>query len=178
MRLSLVTLAGTLALAACGSPDPDTDGDGKISMEEAQASMEASGAVRPQPGQYRASVELLEFDAPGAPPNAKEMMQGMFQRTFEYCLTPEEAEKGFEEMAKTSQNGDCSFETFEADGNDMDAVMVCSGTGMGEMRVTLDGTGNETSSEMTMSMQGDFAGQGEGSMTMQTKHERIGDCPS
>lgn len=178
MRAPLVTLAATLALAACGSPDPDTDGDGKISMEEAQASLEASGAVKPQPGQYRASVELLDFQAPGAPPNATEMMQGMFQRTFEYCLSPEEAERGFEEMAKTSQNGDCSFETFEADGNDIDAVMVCTGGGMGEMRVTLDGSGDETSSEMTMSMQGDFSGEGEGSMTMTTKHERIGDCPA
>ena len=172
------TLAASLVLTACGSSDPDTDGDGTISMEEAQASMEASGAVKPQPGQYRASVELVDFQVPGAPPNAKDMMQGMFQRSFEYCLTPEDAENGFEEMARSSQDGDCSFESFEANGNDIDAVMVCSGTGMGNMRVTLDGSGSETSSVMTMSMQGNMGGQGEGSMTMRTRHERIGDCPA
>lgn len=178
MRASVTALVATLALAACGSPDPDTDGDGKISMEEAQASMEASGAVKPQPGQYRASVELLDFEAPGAPPEAKQMLSGMMQRTFEYCLTPEEAEKGFEEMARSSQSGDCSFEKFDADGNDIDAVMLCTGGGMGEMRVTMDGSGSETASEMTMTMEGNMAGQGQGTMTMRTSHERIGDCAS
>lgn len=179
MRAPLIALATSLALAACGNPDPDTDGDGKISMAEAQASMEASGAVKPKPGQYRASVELVDFEAAGAPPEAKEALKGMMQRNFEYCLTPEEAEKGFEEMAKTSQNGDCSFEKFDADGNDIDAVMLCSGGGgMGEMRVKMTGSGSETSSEMTMAMEGNMPGQGKGTLTMKTSHERIGDCAS
>lgn len=178
MRTALFTAAASLALVACGNADPDTDGDGTISMEEAQASLEASGAVKPQAGQYNASVELLEFEAPGAPPQALDMMRGMIARDFEYCLTQEQADKGFEEMARSSQDGDCSFEKFDVDGGDFDAVMICSNRGDGSIRMAMEGTGTETSSDMTMTMTGDIGGMGEGRMVMRTKHERIGDCAS
>ena len=175
MRKFVLSFA-LVALASCGNPDPDADGDGSISMDEAQAEMERSGAVKPQAGQYRATVELVELEADNAPPQAVDMMKQMMSRSFEYCLTQEDADRGFEQMARESQDDSCTFDRFDVDGGDIDAVMNCQGDGGETMRMTMTGTGTETSSDMTMMMQGNIPGQGEGSMTMRTQHERIGDC--
>ena len=178
MRRILLATAASLALAACGGADADADGDGSVSMDEAQAELERSGAVKPEPGQYRARMELVDFEAEGAPPQIVEMMKSNMANTFEYCLTQEDADKGFEEMARTSQDDNCSFEKFEADGGDIDAVMTCQGGEMGNARMTMQGTGGRTQSEMTMTMEGQLPGAGTGKMTMKTSHERIGDCPA
>ncbi len=177
MRFIVATLTA-IALAGCGSPDPDSDGDGTISMDEAQAEIERSGAVTPRAGQYRATVELVDLEADNAPPQAVDMMKQMMSRSFEYCLTQEEADKGFEQMARESQDDSCTFDRFEVDGGDIDAVMNCQGEAGETMRMTMTGTGTETTSDMTMRMEGNIPGQGEGSMTMRSQHERIGDCSS
>lgn len=179
MRKFLVLAAASGLLAACGggADDADADGDGKITMAEA-ADKARDATIRPKPGQYRATMEVVDFEVPGAPPQAKDMMKQMMGRSFEYCLSQEDADKGFEEMAKESQDGNCSFEKFDIDGGKMDAVMVCSGDKGEPIRMTMDGMGTETSSKMTMTMDGAIPGYGAGKMIMKTSHQRIGDCPS
>ena len=173
----LTILMAVPLLAACGSGATDADGDGTISMEEAAREAE-SGGIKPEPGQYRSTVELVSVDIPNAPPQVIEMMKGsMSGQSSEYCLTAEEAEKGFERMARESNNGDCAFESFDVDGGDIDAVMVCNQQG-NELRMTLDGTGARTSSQMRMTMEGEVPGMGRMTMAMNANHERIGDCAS
>ncbi|GMM92751.1 DUF3617 domain-containing protein [Qipengyuania sp. MTN3-11] len=171
----LATIMVLPMLAACGNGASDADGDGTISMEEAAREAE-SGGIKPDPGQYRSTVELVSVDIPNAPPQVVEMMKNsMNGESSEYCLTAEEAEQGFERMARESSEGDCSFERFDADGGDIDAVMVCNQQG-GQLRMTMEGTGTRTSSQMRMTMEGDMPGMGEMSMTLTADHERIGDC--
>ena len=175
MRNLLFVSAAALGLAACGGgTSADADGDGEITS--AELADKASEMVKPQPGQYRASTELVDLEAPGAPPEAVEMMRGVLSNSFEYCLTKEEAERGFEDMARQSQDENCTFEKFDVDGGAIDAVMTCAGGDQGNMRMTMQGTGGRTSSEMTMTMEGNIPGQGEGKMVMKTNHERIGEC--
>lgn len=175
MRMFVLSCAA-LALSACGDPGPDTDADGTISMDEAQAEIERSDALKPQAGQYRATMELVELEAENAPPQAVDMMKQMMSRSFEYCLTQEEADRGFEQMARESQDDSCTFDRFDVEGGDIDAIMNCEGEGGETMRMTMSGTGTETTSDMTMKMEGNIPGQGEGRITMRTQHERIGDC--
>jgi hypothetical protein len=104
-------------------------------------------------------------------------MEGMIEQTAEYCLTAEEAAKGYERMAQQSQDGDCTFERFDVDGGTIDAAMSCPVQGGGSMNMTIEGTGRETSSDFTMRMEGDMGGSAPGSMTIKAQHERIGDCP-
>ena len=66
-------LAAAILLAACGGGETDADGDGELSADEVAA--EAEGMVQPRPGQYRTTLELVEFDAPGMPDSAKQQMQ-------------------------------------------------------------------------------------------------------
>ncbi|MEZ5681847.1 MAG: DUF3617 domain-containing protein [Erythrobacter sp.] len=178
MRRYILLAATTAALAACGSPDADADGDGEISMAEAAES--AKDMVKPEPGKYRATVEMVDVEIPGAPKEVQDMMKRMISvgaQTHEYCLTSEDAEKGFEEMARQSQdNDDCSFEKFEAAGGKIDAIMNCERQGEGIARMTMQGTGTATSSEMTMTMDAKAPDGKTMKMTMKSNQERIGDC--
>ena len=178
MRHLVLLSAATIALAACGSPDADADGDGEISMSEAAEI--SKDMVKPEPGKYRATVEMVDVEVPGAPKEVQDMMKQMISvgaQTHEYCLTKEAADKGFEEIARQSQkNDDCSFEKFEADGGSIDAVMTCSQPGQGTARMTMKGTGSATASEMTMTMDAQAPDGNTMKMTMKSNQERIGDC--
>lgn len=167
-----------LALAACGSEESEPASGESLSGEE--VAERARGAVQPEPGQYRVSMKVLEVDIPGAPESAVDMMKGMMEsETHEYCLTPEDVEKGYEEIAKQSQqDGDCSFKRFDVDGGDLDAEMVCEVEGQGAMTMAMEGSMTPTRSVMEMAMTGNMAGMGDSTIRMQATHERVGDCES
>lgn len=167
-----------MVLAGCGSAD---EGEGSnsesISMADAAQRARDSG-MKPKPGQYRVTMELLELDVPGAPEGAKEMMRGMMGgQSHEYCLKQEDVDKGFEEMARQSQeNKDCTFERFDMSGGAFDGRMVCNVPGQGRMTIAMHGEGTPTSSTMETRMEGDFSGMGPSTIRMRASHERIGDC--
>ncbi|MFZ9396777.1 MAG: DUF3617 domain-containing protein [Erythrobacter sp.] len=179
MRRSAIFAATCLvSLAACGSdPASDAESGGVVTSEE-MAERVAAADIKPQAGQYRSTVEVLEFTLPGAPKEVNEVMRSnMAKRTSEYCLTQEEADRGFEKMARQSQQGsDCTVEKFDVAGGDIEARMTCAVPGQGKMTMTMSGTGSATGSDMEMTMKGDFAGQGEATIRMKVSNERIGDC--
>ncbi|ALE16126.1 hypothetical protein AMC99_00823 [Altererythrobacter epoxidivorans] len=180
MRAPLFLMPLTaLALAACGEEASDVSPDEgeAISVEEAVKRAEGA-AIKPEPGQYRVSMEVLEIDIPGAPPQAAAMMRDMMgSQSHEYCLKPEDVEKGFEETVRQSQkDSNCTFSKFDVDGSSIDAKMTCTGEGQGTMTMELQGEGSPTRSVMEMTMQGNMTGMGDSTIRMKTTHERIGDC--
>ena len=181
MRRILITATLCTALAACGNPSADADGDGKITMEEAAA--KAESMVQPQPGKYRATSELVSLEVPDAPKEVQDMMRKMMDRgpqTSEYCLSKEDASKGFQEMVRQSQASgtDCSFEKFDGEGTEIDAIMVCKNPGEGTARMTMQGTGGETSSDMTITMDAQGPNGKSMKMVMKNTQKRVGDCDS
>jgi hypothetical protein len=174
-RLVLVAAAAALMAGCSGSGDADADGSGEVSLKEAAKQAEAEG-LKPQPGLYKVVVTMTGIDIPGMPPEMKGHGAGM-TRTEEYCLTQEQVDKGFEEVMKRGQNGECSYESFDVAGGKMDAVMVCK-TPEGSARMTMTGDVTPTSSEFNATMAMKFAGAPEGTMTFTGKHERVGDCPA
>lgn len=173
-----VLLFASLALAACGSDAPEPADSGEtVSMDEVMARAEAN-AMKPQAGQYSVSMDVLEVDIPGAPKEAVDMMRGMMAgQSHSYCLTQEDVDKGWEEMARQSQeNSDCKFQRFDVDGGDFDAQMICDAGGQGTMTMTMKGKGTPTSSEMDMTMKGNMTGMGESTIRMKATHTRTGDC--
>jgi hypothetical protein len=174
---TIAAMTLSMALAACSGGEEEAGSGETISNEE--VAERAREAVRPEPGLYRSTVELLEVDLPGAPEGMADMMKramGESNTANEYCLTQEQVDEGFEEMARNSQNGDCSFERFDADGGKIDAVMNCKAPDGNTARMTMQGTGGPTSSEMTMTMASEVPGMGTANMRMKATHERIGDC--
>ena len=175
-----VALSSALILAACGggAVDADADGDGEVTAEEAQAAAaQVSDEVKPQAGKYRATMNFVNAELPGAPPEMVEMMGSAMQnQETEFCLTQEEAEKGFGEAMRESQDDSCSISQLTLNGGSMDMAMTCTEEGMGEVNIALTGTVTPTSSDLTMVTEGTFGPMGEGKVEMNVKQERIGDC--
>lgn len=176
MRYFMAPALASLALAACGGgSSADADADGTVSTDEVVSKVEAEG-IRPQPGQYKAVITMTGIDVPGMPAEMAGHGGGMTTTT-EYCLTEEEVAKGFEEMMKRGQNGECSYESFNLDGGKFDGVMVCN-TSEGNARMTMNGTATPTTSDFTASMAMNIEGAGDATMNFAAKHERVGDCPA
>lgn len=179
MRIQLIALAAlALPLAACGSDDSvaQVDSGDSISMKEVAERAQDSG-MKPEPGEYSVKMEVLEVNMPGAPAGMADMMSKMMAgQTHKYCLTQEDVDKGFEKMARQSQDGDCTFQRFDVNGGDFDGQMTCNKTGQGMMTMTMNGHGTPTRSEMDMTMKGNFTGMGNSTIHMKATHERIGDC--
>jgi Protein of unknown function (DUF3617) len=176
MRRMIVMATVAALVAGCsGGEDADADSNGEVSLKEAAKQAEAEG-IMPEPGLYRATVTMTGINIPGMPPEMAGHGAGMVT-TSEDCLTKEEVAKGFEELIKQGQNGECSYERFSADGGDIDAVLVCK-TPEGNARMEMTGTATPISSDITATMAMNFDGAGEGTMTFTAKNERIGDCPA
>lgn len=179
MRFALAAPLAVLALAACG----DEPSEPKTAEEVAAA---AEGLTKPEPGRYVSSAEMIEFSVPGLPPEQAEqlkgMMSGMGSEENTYCLTPEEAEGGFEEavrkMGQGSQGMKCEFNKFDASGSDLDAELACTGPEGASATMQMEGTMEAQSSEMTMAMTQKAPGipGGEMSMKMRVKSRRVGEC--
>lgn len=177
MRINLVLpLAGALLLAGCGSSD-----SGPKTPEQA-AKEAAANLEKPEPGKYRSTVKVLEFDIPGLPPQQadqmKEMMSGQKSQSHEFCLTKEDVDKGYEEMMKKSSEGNCTFDRFHAGSNTLDAQMTCDmGEGMKAVMM-MNGTTSSTGSKIVMDI--DHASPqipgGKMHTKMEVTNERIGDC--
>ena len=180
MKNFVVVGACALTLAACGggSVDADADGDGTVtSAEMSEAVAEAGSELKPEPGKYELTMELLKVEAPGAPEQMAQMMGSMMNRTDEFCLTPEMAEQGFAENFKENQNEGCKVDAFTLEGGNMDMKMSCSDEeGMGDMQIAMQGEVSPTASDMTMEMDGNIPQLGRIQMAMSYKQRRIGDC--
>lgn len=180
MKHTFLPAIAALSLAACGGSggDADADGDGEVTAEEAQAVVDRSGQIKPEPGKYRATMTFVNADIPGAPPEMASMIGDSMTNTSEFCLTPEMAEQGFGEAMKGNQNDNCTISQFNIDGNEMDMAMSCDDPNAGQMEMTMNGTISPTSSDITMISKGVFGEMGEAEIEMNVKQERIGDCDS
>lgn len=174
-RITLIAAALPVLLAACSGGNADADGNGEVSMKEAAKEAQSQG-MKPQPGLYKTTVTMAGIDIPGMPPEMADHGAGM-TTTVEDCLTQEEVDKGFEELVKQGQNGECSYERFNLAGGTIDAVLVCKAEGR-QTRIAMNGTTTPTSADLTATMAMDFDGAGEGTMSFTAKHQRIGDCPA
>lgn len=186
MRLIHTTpLAAAILLAACGGSggDADSNKDGTVSSAEVVA--EAAGAIKPQPGQYRTTYQLLEFNVPGMPEAMKQRMKAQMgganevAKPITYCLTPEQsAANGAEQMAKNMAEGNCTVSRFDVSGGTISAEMQCAAPNGASSHVVMDGQMTTTSSTMTMTNETDMQGLGKVQMKSRVTSERIGDCPA
>jgi len=175
-------LAAAVLLAACGG-DADTNDDGTLSNEEVAA--EAAGAIKPQPGLYRTSYEVLEFNVPGVPDSMKQQMQAQMgstpgmSGTSTSCLTREQVDaNGAEQMAKNMARGNCTVARFDVSGGALSSEMTCTAAGGTTSHVVMEGQITPTSTTMTMTNEMDMVGMGKMQTKVRATSERIGDCPA
>lgn len=154
-RLVLIALA----LAGCGgqSTKDSAAKTGEInvtnaSVAEVQAQTRAAGAaMRFDPGQWRTTIEVLEADIPGLPPQmAGAMKKQMLQKsTVSSCMTPEQAAKPNEDLF-AGKAGNCRFDRFTMKDGTVDAAMTCAGdaSGAGAAKILMTGTFDKTHFQM------------------------------
>lgn len=177
--LTVAAPAALLALAACGE-----EPSGPRTAEEVIA--ESKALTKPEPGRYVSSAEMLEFSVPGLPEEQagqlRGMMSGMGSEESSYCLTAEEAERGFEDavrkMGEGSQGMKCEFERFDAAGSKLDAELACTGPQGMNATMKMDGTMEAEESQMTMEMvqKAPMIPGGEMRMKMRVQSRRVGAC--
>ena len=179
MKHSIGIAALAFALTACGGAvtDADADGDGEVTTEEVSAAIEASGKkLKPVAGKYKTSITVTKVDVPGAPPQMAEMMGSAMNQENEFCLTPEQAEKGFEDSLKQGRDDTCKISTFTLDGDQVDMKMSCNDPASGPVTVAMTGQVGETSSDLQMTVNGKIPQMGDMEMVMSFTQTRIGDC--
>ncbi len=179
MHRSLAAVA-VLALAACG-------GEARKPVTADEVIAEAGELEKPRPGQYRTEVELIEFSVPGLPAAQAEQLKGMMggvsAEGTAFCLTEQEAGKGFEDSIRKMTEGTggmkCEFADFDVDGGKIDAALSCSGQQGLSAEIALAGTAGAESSAMRMTMvqKAAMIPGGEIRMEMTMNSRRVGDCP-
>ena len=177
--LALPALAA-FALSACSGAGDEASGEG-ISAEDAAEA--ASEVARPTPGQYKSTIELIDFQVPGMPQQQVDMVKGMMTGAMaegnEFCLTREEADKGWQTMVDEMAEAKCTYQKFETSGNSIDVEATCMGENNQAGTLKLTGTTGATSSSMTMEMEqavADLPGEGKVRMKMKVDSLRTGDC--
>jgi hypothetical protein len=167
MRLIMVS-ALALAFAACGSADGSGDGrsDGEIQMKA---------------GKWSNTMVVEKFELPGAPPEVAGMLQGMIgqEQTTETCMTQDQVDKGWEEQAKNSMQGQaCETDSFDADGGSLNGKVTCKAENGGGATMTIEG--DYAAEQMNMTMTAEISDPsmpgGSGTMVMKMSGKRIGDC--
>ena len=126
-------------------------------MPEDQLREEAALLTKPKPGLYRSNVSLKEFSADGFSPQdasrVKDRFLSLEKEETTLCLSPEEAEDGFDKFIEQIGPGNCSVERFETSAEFINAAMVCSGEGGVDSRISVQGRGSEEQSRITLEIQ-------------------------
>lgn len=124
-----------------------------------------------QPGMWESSVTVQSIDMPGAPPQMAAMMKGKTTKQ-SYCITPEQAKQGPQEMLK--QNPSCRFTKYSMLGGRISTEMSCQQNG-GTMTARANGSYSPTSFNITSSAT--MTGRMSMKMTSTSTGRRIGACP-
>ena len=152
---------------------------GGCSNDKAESSDKAE-TVKREAGSWKNTITLEKFDVPGAPPEMKDMMQGMMTAAskMEVCLTPEMAAKEniAESMAKSQANNDCTFSKQNIAGGKFDVAAVCKDGSGQTLNLTMVGTSTATKTDVKMTVDGKGPTGGAMNMVMAISSERTSDC--
>ena len=178
MKHAAVLLTCVLTLTACNR-EPEVDARNASVEDVAEQVAEAGDSeIIVRPGKWESRVQIEEFELPGAPPEARTAMRGMYDRAMvsESCLTAEDAKRPKEDFF-AGKNKDCRYDHFTMGNGKIDAVMKCTGEGMAQT-MAMQGTYSPDAYQMRMSMKADAGAGPPGgmTMTMRVDAKRVGEC--
>lgn len=141
----------------------------------------AAASNAPRPGRYRVTMQVKAVRFPGMTERVARQASTLFGGTgqvSEFCLTTEQAKLGREAFFRRQVQGDCRYDRFTAEGDKLDAVLVCqTGKGM-SARSELTGSFTPTASQVAIRTTSEVPGSPGGGMVMDAEvvTERMGDC--
>lgn len=180
MIRTIVLLACAASLAGCDR-EPAVDARNASVEEVAEQVRDAAGGSElfVRPGKWRSEVTIEEVSMPGLPPEMAERMKAMVAqnqtRSFESCLTEEEARRPKEEFFAGKSNA-CRYDHFTMDGGKIDAKMRCEQQGVTQV-MQMAGTYAPDSYRMRMSTSTEGGPAGSAlTMRMRVDSKRVGQC--
>ena len=93
-----------------------------------------------------------------------------------FCVTPEDAAKGAEELVKKTAQGNCTTARFDVTGGTISTEMRCTGPDGVTTRVVTDGQVTATGSTTTQTQDLELPGVGTAQVKTRLITERVGDC--
>ena len=181
MRTGMTVVA--LALLAACNRSPSIEARNASRADVANKIAAAGGAESfVRPGKWATTVSIDEMAVPGMPPEAAARIKSMNAkgRTFETCLTPEQAKKPTAEMFNGNSDR-CRYDHFTMGGGKIDMVMRCTGEGQGSavsQVMAMTGSYSPDSYHMAMDSKTESGAAGKGPMTMKMHLDanRLGEC--
>jgi hypothetical protein len=138
--------------------------------------------VKPLPGLYRSTTILTAFGLPGAAPRTSDMMRDKFEQVMpqarEFCLTPAAAARGFQNVVRQSEEGDCAFERFVANAEHLSARMNCRSEDQLQSIISVEGTAAPDRSHVDIKIvqSGPSIPGGRETISLEVDNRRVGDC--
>jgi hypothetical protein len=175
MRSCIILLACSALLAGCDKADVDMK---NASVGEVAREMGKRGDERfVNPGRWEQKATLVSIEAPGMPPEAKEMMgRAMGQaQVHDVCLTPEQAKSPREDFF-TGADKNCRYEHFKWGGGKIDLKLNCDHPNAKQTMVL---AGDYEPDNYTMTMTATNEGTGPAQqmvMKMRVDARRVGEC--
>lgn len=179
----VVAGAAALMLVGCGSGGNKGESATEKPPTAEQAKEAAARLNRPQPGEYRQTVEITRFEIPGMTEEHAAQFRTMLAKVpaSTYCLTEADADKGFKDMLDNLPgDNQCSYSRFDVDNGRLDARMECRNTSGATAKATMAGRIGPQGSEVNLDMEQTMPHMGDRKtlMSMHMKTTRLGDCDS
>ena len=137
-------------------------------------SMPAAAQAQVAPGQWQMTYNVTSMDLPGAPPQMAQMMKSRMAqgaKTMTYCITPEQAKQGPQEMLKQSPS--CRFTRYSMQGGTISTEMTCAQNG-GSM--TVKSNGRYTADSFAVTSNAVMTGGMNMRMASTSSGKRVGPC--
>jgi hypothetical protein len=167
-----------IMLAACDSSPGVSADNAKPSEVAAKMKAAAGKGSFVRPGKWEQTVTLLNIEAPGMPPEARQYMQKAMDKAqvHNVCLTKEQAEKPREDFFAGADKN-CTYEHFDWAGGKIDIKLVCKHE-QATTTMNMSGTYSPDNYVLTMTNRNEGAGETAANMvmTMKVDARRVGDC--
>jgi hypothetical protein len=166
---TILTLAVAIALTGCSKEKEAPAGEKSSGTGDVTAA-----TIGLKPGQYEATVEMLELSIPGMPAGmGKEMAKRASAPKVTYCVTAKDAAQSVKDMIGKAQTGTCEFKKYDISGGHIATEMACKNPTGSDGTIKTEGTitsdGMETTGEI------DFP---EMKAKTRSTFKRVGDCPA
>lgn len=165
-----------MLLAACGN-EPDIEMENASVSEVAKEVRKAGTDTFVNPGKWQQTASLLEIEAPGMPPEARQMMQKAMDRVqvHEVCLTPDQAKSPKEDFFAGADKN-CRYEHFNWGDGKIDLKLNCKHP-QATQTMAMIGSYSPDAYTMTMTMANAGGGpQGQMTLKMKVDAKRLGAC--
>jgi len=178
-----VTGAAALMLAGCGSSANKDESTTEKAPTAEQAKEAAARLKRPQPGEYRQTVEITRFEIPGMTQESAAQFKTMLAKVpaSTYCLTEADADKGFKQMLDNLPgDNQCSYSRFDVDNGRLEARMECKDASGATAKASMTGKIGPQGSDVNLDMEQTMPHMGDRKtlMSMHMQTTRLGDCGS